>query len=171
MPSFSKAFASSFSVASCPPAGCAASAAPALMPASRLSRTGSSSWAKLLQAIAVGILDVALGALAHVFQFGHRAQVLLPVAPGALLGLRQRLLQRARAPPAARPSRRLRRIRRTPLALVIRFVPFTTTGARRGLRAVLRPARKRPPGGFQRLEFKAAPSSLAVMSTMGMTRS
>src|SRR5579862_3251861 len=48
---------------------------------------------ELLQAVAVGGLDIALGAFAHVVELGHRAQVLLPVVLGALLGLSQRLLQ------------------------------------------------------------------------------
>ena len=60
---------------------------------SRLSCTGSSSCDQLLDAVACGRFDVALRALAHVLEFGHGAQVLVPVILGALLGLGERLLQ------------------------------------------------------------------------------
>src|SRR6266436_5976677 len=48
---------------------------------------------EFLQAIAVGGLDVALRALAHVVELGDRTQILLPVVPGALLSRTERLLQ------------------------------------------------------------------------------
>src|SRR5262249_37958614 len=124
---------------------------------------------ELLESITVGRLDVALGALADVVELGGGAYILLPVALGALIGLDQRLLQTLQlrqlgcALGQDALGFRSRRGWRGSWGVVGTHLRWPPKSGRKGL--ATGSVGRRPRGGGQRREFKAAPRSLAVMST------